>query len=199
MRFKIKDCIVKIEWTVIVVLIVSIISKTFRNYMEIYYMCFLFIIFHEMAHVFTGIIFQREVRNVNISICGLSVGFNNYMEYNYTNGFLKNIMNILIYASGPVASYILAVAFKEIKFVYEINIAFFVINLMPIYPLDGYNIIKTLLNISKNKRLKRLLLKIIMIITFVIMLFLVVILAVKYNNYNCAVFILYIFMLNVVR
>lgn len=198
MKFKIKDCIINIEIMIVFLTVVSIFSKTFRSYMEMYYICFLFITFHEMAHVFMGIIFRKKVRNIKISICGLSVGFNKYSE-EYINPIIKNIVDILIYLSGPFANYILAIIFKDIKFVYEINMAFFLINLMPIYPLDGYNIIKTVLNIIKNKKNRFLILKLITITFLLIFLLILLFYIIKYKNYNCVIFMLYILSLNITR
>lgn len=195
MKIKIKQCIVQIEWTFIIIILISVFSKTFRSYLEIYFLCFCFIVFHEMAHLFTGTLFGKKIRNIKISVCGLNIGFNGYTDYEGKKK-TSNLADFLIYSSGPIASYILAVAFRNIKLVYEINMAFFIMNLMPVYPLDGYTIFKIFIRGIKNKEVKSFLLKFITITFFAIFLIIIVISVIKYKNYNCVIFMLYIFSLN---
>lgn len=198
MKLKIKEIIFKIEWTLIIVVITSIISEKFRNYMEMYYICFLFIIFHEMAHIVVGVILGNKIRNIKISVCGLSVGFSKYIKNEYGSIFINCLTEVIIHIAGPLANYILATAFKEVKFVYEINMVLCIINLLPIYPLDGYNIIASL-KIFKNQKIKYVVLKTINLVAFALFFIIMAIVVVKYNNYNCFIFMLYLLVLNTTK
>ena len=64
--------------------------------------------------------------------------------------------NILIYLAGPISNIILALVFYRIRFIFEINLSLAIINLFPIYPLDGYNVLENVFgdNIKKNIYLK---------------------------------------------
>ncbi len=197
MSFKIKEVRIKIEWIFIIVFFINIFSITFRKYMEMYYICFFFIIFHEMAHVFVAVILGRKVSNINLSLCGISVGFKSNIDC-----FLSNIKNktgsdIIIYSAGPIASYLLAVIFKDIRMVYEINMTFFLINLLPIYPLDGYNIVKKLLTFIKKNKVRGIILKIISMTFLSVFLTLIIIFTIRYQNYNYFIFMLYILSINI--
>ena len=65
----------------------------------------------------------------------------------------KSIKWLLIFLAGPISNIILAIIFKNVTMVYTINLALAIINLIPIYPLDGYNIFEIILKVLiKDKK-----------------------------------------------
>ena len=149
MKFKIKDIEINVEFVAIIVVLLNIIPQC-RRYLENYYICFLFIIFHELSHVFVSSLFGIKTQKIYVRICGLNISLNKKDE--------KNIMWLLIYLAGPLSNLVLALLFNKIKFVFSINICLMVINLLPIKPLDGYNIIDIFLRLIRIKKRKSILL-----------------------------------------
>ncbi len=147
MKLKIKEFIVYIEETFVIVVFLSIFFSSVREYFENYFMCYLFIIFHELSHMFVASLFGIKTNKINIHISGLSINLNNR-----NSGELKWLF---IFLAGPIANVILAVLFKSVSLVYTVNLVLAIINLVPIYPLDGYNILKILLNSMKMKNIEK--------------------------------------------
>ena len=147
MNLKIDKFLLEIENLFIIILISFLISDKIKLFLTSYFVCYLFIIFHELSHiishVFFASIFGEKVKKIKISIAGMCVTFNN-------NDDLNIIKRIIIYIAGPLSNMILAIIFYNIRFVFEINIFLAILNLMPIYPLDGYNILKIVFEYFKK-------------------------------------------------
>ena len=106
---------------------------------------FIFILLHELGHAITGIILGLKIKKININVFGLSIEFENYGKERLNN-------KIIIDMAGPtinIITFIIAVIFKNEEIAY-INILLAIINLLPIYPLDGGRIVKNLLLKSHN-------------------------------------------------
>ena len=143
MKINIKDFNVEIENILLILLGISLVIPSLRTYFANYYMCYIFIIFHEFSHMFCACIFGIKTSKLTITITGLNIILE---EKNR-----QKIKWIIIYAAGPISNIVLAILFKDISFVYTINIALAVINLIPIYPLDGYNLLYVLATLFKVK------------------------------------------------
>lgn len=144
MKFKVKEFNIYIDETILIVGFLCIIFKGIREYFENYFICFLFIAFHEFAHMFIASIFGVKTTRLTVRISGLCINLNEIKR--------QGIKWLLIYLAGPISNISLALLFKNIPLVYTINLALAVINLIPIYPLDGYNVFEILLQIIKIKR-----------------------------------------------
>ena len=143
MILRLNSFFIEIENLFIIVLISFFFSDKIKLFLTSYFVCYLFIIFHELSHIIFASIFGKKIRKLKLSIAGVCVVFNN-------NDGLKIIKKIIIYLAGPLGNIILALLFRNIDFVFEINIFLAILNLMPVYPLDGYNILNCIL-ISLNK------------------------------------------------
>ena len=90
---------------------------------------------HELFHILFVFIFNYKVRKIELSIFGF------FMELDKN----KNIFykDLLIYLGGIISNLLCIVLFKnnDIK---NISLILIIINILPIYPLDGYNILNTL-------------------------------------------------------
>ena len=168
MKLRLNKKVIYIEESVIIVLFVCLLSQIARDYLANYYICFLFITFHELSHITVAVIFGSSVKKINISLCGLSV--------NLDNNFY-GIKAVLVYLIGPVSNILLATLFSNVDIIFEIN-------LVPIKPLDGYNILKQI--VSKK------ILKTISNVTEFVLACIGVILIVKYCNISLIILLIYI-------
>jgi len=194
-KVKLKEIIIEIEYLLLIIFLVSSISREAMNYLDKYYICLLFTMYHELAHIFVATLLNKKLRKVFVSICGMTA----YFKYEYIN---KNrvyyFKDFLIFIAGPVANLIMALIFKDSKFIFEINLFLAFLNLLPIYPLDGFNAIKSILRsifINNNKKIN----KIVIYISIVFLLLLAIICMLvlyKYNNISSIVFLGYILFLN---
>jgi len=136
--------------------------------------------------MFFGTIFGENVDTLKLTISGVSVCFeDNILEFN-----VNKIEKLIIYFAGPLANFFIAIFFRNINMVFEINIFLGLINLLPIYPLDGYNILYTIVNGRKN------ILKNVSIIIFFILITLSVIQLMLYKMFSFAIFTIYLVLIS---
>lgn len=174
-KFKKSNILFEIEESIIIIIFSSILSSVIRNYFENYFMCFLFVIFHELSHIAIANFFYLKPEKIKIKLSG--------MNAQYSRLDISKFKKIIIFISGPIANLLLAILFNNIKFVFEINIALCFVNLIPIFPLDGFNIIKILFN-NKVKYIEK---------SFkILIIFMSLYLIYKYNNYSLIILIIYV-------
>lgn len=148
MRIKTPLFYIHIDIMLIIFVFFSIFIKSIRDVFSSYIICYLFIVFHEASHIFVAAFFGKEIDTFYMRLCGVSVEF---VKERFTiNNKFKNskiylIKELMIYVAGPVSNIVLALIFHKIKMIYEINIFLGILNLIPIFPLDGYNLIKNIL------------------------------------------------------
>ncbi len=187
MKIKIKDIYIEIEFLFLIVIFISIFSYKFRNMIEYFYLCYLFILFHELAHILIGSMCGKELEGIRLCTSGVNAKF---LEKRY---IIKNNVNkindILIYIAGPISNLILAIIFNKIKIVFEINMFLFLINLIPVYPLDGFNILKVL--ISNKHLIKKVSNFSIIVISAISILNVIFV-----KNFSLVVFCIYLYVLN---
>lgn len=127
---------IKVDLKIFLIIILYILTKN----IEVFAMSFIFILLHELGHAITGIILGLKIKKININVLGLSIEFENYGKERINN-------KIIIDIAGPAINiifFIIAVIFKKEEIAY-INILLAIINLLPIYPLDGGRIVKNVL------------------------------------------------------
>ena len=149
MKLKIKGFNIYLEETILLVGFLCLFFGVIREYFENYFVCYLFITFHELAHMFVASLFGIKTTRLCIRISGLNINLDSYNR--------QGLKWIVIFLAGPLSNIILAYVFKNISMVYTINLALAIINLLPIYPLDGYNIFEIILNhlTIKQKNIKK--------------------------------------------
>lgn len=173
MKFKIKEISIYIEETIFFTLILMCLFMNINEYLSSYIMCYLFIMFHEFAHILVANIFNISITKVEFRTLGMCAKLDNFNR--------KGLKWICIFLAGPLANLLLAIIFRSNIMIMSINIAMMLINLMPIYPLDGYNILTIIIdgiNINNKFKLQRNIEK----ITYVLIMLIGIIQLVKYGN-----------------
>lgn len=137
---------IRIDLKIFIFLIIFYLTKQIKIYLIIMFFCF----FHEMGHIFVGLMLKTKLEKLEVMSFGLSASFG--IDFNDKNFEIKQIFIAL---AGPITSLVLAIVCKYINFahittqeaVYS-NILILLFNLIPIYPLDGGRIIKGVLHIK---------------------------------------------------
>lgn len=186
MKVSIKNKKVYIDEVCILVLIICILFPRARKYFTSYYMCFLFITFHELAHMVCLSVFGIKVSGLHIRVSGLNIDIKEKID---------GIKGIIIYLAGPISNFVLAYLFKNIPMIYEINMVLGSINLIPIYPLDGYNIFEIIVTKMTKKEIGKKILEINTKIVLIILLTLGVMLLVRFLNPSLIILSIYIYFL----
>lgn len=184
MIIKRKGFFVEIEDLLIIILISFLFSDKIKLFLMSYFVCYLFMIFHESSHILFATIFNKKIKKIKLSVAGVCVIFSNNDELNI-------LKEIIIYIAGPLSNLCLALMFKNIRFIFETNIFLCVLNLLPIYPLDGYNIIKIILKYYEKEVYLKYIDYIIFVIFFIISLYIFIV----YFNPSLVIFLVYIMLI----
>ena len=164
--------------------------------LKIYIYFFISILLHEISHIVIAKKYKININNLRISIFGFSA----QIENNKRN---KTKEKILMYLAGPLSNFLLMIIFnfsnmeylEKSKIVY-INLCLGIVNLLPILPLDGGNILKELLK-TKYKNLKANKLSLFISKSCLsVLIFTYSILIIKIKNISILALIIYLIYLN---
>ncbi len=196
MIFKTKICHIEIEMVLIFVILTSIISNTLFKFLYYFFACYLFILFHELMHILVGIVINKRLIKIKFSISGVCAVFE---KEKYVDNKLIYFKDVLIYISGPIANIILAYLFINNTMIRNINIFLAILNLFPIYPLDGYNILYNILKFIFNPKKVTAIMNRVTNILLVLILIISLYQIKQYHNFSMIIFCLYIFVLKIYK
>ncbi len=156
---------IKIHYSFILLLIISL----FSGYFKIFISFFALLLIHELGHFFFIIMTKTKIVSIRFTIVGLFLKVNNCLN----NPF----KNILIYSGGLLFSILIQLIFfkNNTTLLMKYNLLIIILNLIPIVPLDGYNILYTILSLVwEDEFLNDLFLYIGMLIIVIMMIFFVI-------------------------
>lgn len=136
----------KIEISINAEIIIFIIILILAKKIWLYTLFILFVLLHELTHIIVAVALGFKPKKLSIMPFGFKMEFNEIK--NNKNIKLKKIA---VAAAGPTINLLIvgiANIFKlHINIIY-INLIIALFNLIPIYPLDGGRILKSILNIK---------------------------------------------------
>lgn len=127
-----------IHWLFIVLLIFCYINRQ----LETLFLSYFIIAVHELSHLLAAKFIGLRCSNITVYPFGLNLKLKNTIIYSLSD-------EIILYLSGPLSNILMALLSLIIGFkgdFYYKNLALFLINILPIIPLDGGMIIKKILN-----------------------------------------------------
>lgn len=164
MTVSLENLKIKIDIILCIIILASFLNKEINLYFSNYITCLLFTVFHEFSHIFIASIFGKQITEINFTVCGLNAKIHE-----------KNKIQkcwLFIYLAGPLSNLMLAILTRKIYLSFMLNMILCVLNLLPIYPLDGFKILDLLLkwfvpNIVRIKITKIISLMVMVVITII--------------------------------
>lgn len=174
----------------------------FTKQIEIYSFIMMFAFLHELGHLLAGIMLKMKVKRMSIMPTGFSIEFE-LEESDYNKKILKSNMlevkKIIIAIAGPLVNLIVIIIMlfsnsknESISNIIYANFLILIFNLLPIYPLDGGRILKSILCLMKKRKNSILYTNKVSNMTLFMVSFLFSILIYYYKNWSIIVILTYL-------
>lgn len=146
---------IKVDLKIFLFLVVFYLTKQIK----IYSLLMIFALIHEFGHILAGLFLGMKIKKIEIMALGVRVSFQKNLEEYYKEEINKKIEKnkLIIAVSGPITNIFTAILFiifpieiKQVDILVYMNVLIALFNLLPIYPLDGGRILKSLLKFKFN-------------------------------------------------
>lgn len=148
----------KVDLKIFLFLILFYITGQLGEYAVILILAFV----HELGHLLAGIILGMKPAKLELKPYGISISFKiNPNDYNkkVAKGNLLELKKAIVACAGPVTNLIIIIItlnlrlniFTSLLIIYS-NILLIIFNLIPMYPLDGGRIVKSLIYLFLGKK-----------------------------------------------
>jgi len=173
----------KVDFKIFFILLLYILTQK----VDIFAITFVFIILHEIGHIISGILLGLKINKLELNIAGISLEFKNY-------GKERKINNIIIDLAGPVINLLSAIIglWIQSEIIIYVNAMLFIINMLPIYPLDGGRILKNILLYKNTYKQTIKMIETISKYTLIILSIFASILILSFKNISIFVLIIYL-------
>lgn len=158
----------------------------FIGKIEMFMIFYISILLHEIAHIVVALLLKVDVVELNLMPVGVSAIYSDKISAK---------KEVIISMAGPIMSLILAIYSKD-SFISSVNIIIMILNLIPIYPLDGGRIQKNYFihkyRYKKGIKISQMVSDLFLIILFVLSIILII----YFKNYYLLFLNLYIYNLS---
>ena len=158
----------------------------FIGKIEMFMIFYISILLHEIAHIVVALLLKVHVIELNLMPVGISAIYSDKISAK---------KEVIISMAGPIMSLILAIYSKD-SFISSVNIIIMILNLIPIYPLDGGRIQKNYFihkyRYKKGIKISQMVSDLFLIILFVLSIILII----YFKNYYLLFLNLYIYNLS---
>lgn len=127
-------------------LVVCISYMFFIGKLELFSIFYISILIHEIAHIVIALLLKVDVIELLLMPFGVCASYNER---------ISSKKEIIISIAGPLMSLLISIFSKDVL-ISNVNLIIMILNLIPIYPLDGGRIQKNFLEVKYgyNKGLK---------------------------------------------
>lgn len=137
---------IKINIQIFAIALVLILTKQ----IEVYAWLMLFALIHELAHMCAGLSLKLKPKALEVQAFGISIVFESFENLE------KN--KIIIASTGPFINILIAILFsfihiKASSIIVNTNVLLAILNLVPIYPLDGGRILHAIICLKNGKKI----------------------------------------------
>ena len=163
----------------------------------IYFIFLISIVFHELGHILLARILKVKIKKVRFKIIGFSAEFEERMSD-------KNLKKIWVLFVGPfvnlIISLIVIIYKNKFKYSNEIiytNFILFIVNILPVLPLDGGRILFYILNFKFDFEIAFVIINKVSKICLILISFSYAFIIFLIRNVEIFFFILYLWYLNI--